>query len=162
MIINYSEILGSFYKGPSTCGRAGCHPVTAESYSIDNDELDEYAKELAEDLKRAEETHLIPCGYFEEGSQHCQTQRVRWMMLTMHDENAVHSPGSERYDSSREDFEDAEKDSGNTVDAGSEAVEDEEEDGEDNSKDSDSEDADLEDEEDSDSQSEDGDSEDEL
>ncbi|KAF8447117.1 hypothetical protein BGX38DRAFT_1142931 [Terfezia claveryi] len=80
----------------------------------------------------------------------------------MCDENAVHSPGSERYDSSREDFEDAEKDSGDMVDAGSEAVEDEEEDGEDNSEDSDSEDADLEDEEGSDGQSEDGDSEDEL
>ncbi|RPB26688.1 hypothetical protein L211DRAFT_835022 [Terfezia boudieri ATCC MYA-4762] len=40
----------------------------AESYSMDNDELDQYAKELAQDLKKAEETHLIPCGYFEEGS----------------------------------------------------------------------------------------------
>ncbi|RPB18123.1 hypothetical protein L211DRAFT_854439 [Terfezia boudieri ATCC MYA-4762] len=135
----------------------------AESYSIDNDELDEYAKELVEDLKRAEETHLIPCGYFEEGSPMLpDTEGEVDDMPTMYDKNTVYSPESERYDSSREDFEDAEKDSGDTVDTGSEAVEDEEEDGEDNSEDSDSEDADLEDEEDSDGQSEDGDSEDEL
>ncbi|RPB17933.1 hypothetical protein L211DRAFT_889253, partial [Terfezia boudieri ATCC MYA-4762] len=135
----------------------------AESYSIDNDELDEYAKELAEDLKRAEETHLIPCGYFEEGSPILpDTEGEVDDVLTMRDENAIYSPGSERYDSAREDFEDAEKDSGDTVENGSEAVEDEEEDGEDNSEDSESEDADLEDEEDSNGQSEDGDSEDEL
>lgn len=135
----------------------------AESYSIDNDELDEYAKELVEDLKRAEETHLILCGYFEEGSSTLpDTEGEVDDVSTMRDENAVHSPGSERYDSSREDFEDAEKDSGDIVDAGSEAVEDKEEDGEDNYEDSNSEDTDLEDEEDSDGQLKDGDSEDEL
>ena len=40
----------------------------AESYSVDQDEVDKYAAELAVDLKAAEETHLIPFGYFEEGS----------------------------------------------------------------------------------------------
>ncbi|RPB23547.1 hypothetical protein L211DRAFT_849811 [Terfezia boudieri ATCC MYA-4762] len=135
----------------------------AESYSIDNDKLDKYTRELAEDLKRVEETHLIPYGYFEQGSPRLlDTQGEVDDVLTMCDENAVHSSGSERYHSSREDFEELEKDSGDMVDASSEAVKDEEEDGEDNSEDSDSEDADLEDEEDSDSQSEDGDSEDEL
>ncbi|KAF8419788.1 hypothetical protein BGX38DRAFT_1147427, partial [Terfezia claveryi] len=135
----------------------------AESYSIDNDELDEYAKELAEDLKRAEQTHLIPCGYFEEGSPTLpDTEGEVNDVPTMHAENAVHSPASERYDWSRENVEDEEKVSGDTEDGGSEAVEDENEDGEDDSEDNDEEDADLEDEEDNDDQSEDGDSEDEL
>ncbi|KAF8419235.1 hypothetical protein BGX38DRAFT_1280437 [Terfezia claveryi] len=95
----------------------------AESYSIDNDEMDEYAKELAEDLKRAEETHLIPCGYFEEGSPTLPDIEGKVDDVpTMRDENAIHSPESERYNSSREDFEDVEKDSGDMVDAGSKAV----------------------------------------
>ncbi|RPB18501.1 hypothetical protein L211DRAFT_854064 [Terfezia boudieri ATCC MYA-4762] len=135
----------------------------AKSYSIDNDELDEYTKELAEDLKRAEETHLIPCGYFEEGSLILpDTEGEVDDVLTICDENIIHSLESERYDSLRENFEDTEKDSSNMVDTGSEAVEDEEKDGEDNSEDSDSENTDLEDDEDSNGQSEDKDSEDKL
>ncbi|KAF8421859.1 hypothetical protein EV426DRAFT_575578 [Tirmania nivea] len=135
----------------------------AESYSIDNNELDEYAKELAEDLKRAEQTHLIPYGYFEEGSPTVpDTEGEVDDILTMHAKNAIHSPASERYDFSREDVEDVERDSSDTDGAGSVAVEDEDEDEGNESEDHVGEDADLEDKENNDDESEDGDSEDGL
>jgi len=40
----------------------------AEAYGVEREELEQYAKELAADLKEAEEGSLIPAGYFDEGS----------------------------------------------------------------------------------------------
>ena len=40
----------------------------AEAYGVEREELEQYAEELAADLKEAEEGSLIPAGYFDEGS----------------------------------------------------------------------------------------------
>jgi len=39
-----------------------------EAYGMEREELEQYAEELAADLKEAEEGSLIPVGYFDEGS----------------------------------------------------------------------------------------------
>ncbi|KAF8417684.1 hypothetical protein EV426DRAFT_707394 [Tirmania nivea] len=135
----------------------------AESYSIDNNKLDEYAKELVEDLKRAEQTHLIPYRYFEERFPMVpDTEGEINDMLTMYAKNVVHSPASERYDFLREDIEDLERDSSDIDGAGSMTIEDEDEDEGNESEDYVGEDADLEDEENNNEESEDRDLEDGL
>ncbi|KAF8416673.1 hypothetical protein EV426DRAFT_578630 [Tirmania nivea] len=132
LAVAFNRMLKQWEGLPTTAGAKSVEVLRweeAESYSIDNDELDEYAKELVEDLKRAEQIHLIPYGYFEEGSPTVpDTEGEVDDMPTMHAKNAVHSPVSKRYDFSREDVEDAERDSGDTDSTGSVAVEDEDED----------------------------------
>ncbi|RPB18731.1 hypothetical protein L211DRAFT_853843 [Terfezia boudieri ATCC MYA-4762] len=135
----------------------------AELYSIGNDELDEYAKELAEDLKKAEQTYLIPSGYFEEGSPMIpDTEGEENDMPTRGAENNMvedgQSPARERYDPSWDT-----KDTDNkTVEHGDEEVEDECEDRKDDCGENDDTDLKDEDEDDNDDELEDGESEDEL
>ncbi|KAF8424984.1 hypothetical protein BGX38DRAFT_1303080 [Terfezia claveryi] len=142
----------------------------AESYSIDNDELDEYAKELAEDLKKAEQTHLIPCGYFEEGSptlpDTVSEENDVPIMRAENDELEYScSPANDGYDGSTEEVEDAQSASGDSEDAGTEPGEDGDEEAEDeceDSEDNDKSDADLQDDDDNNCEAEDGNSEDGL
>ncbi|KAF8414541.1 hypothetical protein EV426DRAFT_579165 [Tirmania nivea] len=119
--------------------------------------------ELAKDLKRAEQTYLILYEYFEEGFLIVpDTESEVDNMLTIHAKNAVHSLASKRYDFSREDIEDMERNSGDTDGTSSIAIKDEDEDEGNESEDHIGEDADLEDEENNNDESEDRDSEDGL
>ncbi|RPB18242.1 hypothetical protein L211DRAFT_854309 [Terfezia boudieri ATCC MYA-4762] len=135
----------------------------AESYSIGNDKLDEYAKELAEDLTKAEQTHLIPSGYFEEGSPTIpDTEGEENDVPTIGAENNMvedrQSPARERYDSSWDT-----EDTGNeAVEYGDEEVKDECEDREDDCGENNDTDLEDEDEDDNNNELEDRKSEDEL
>ncbi|RPB18505.1 hypothetical protein L211DRAFT_854069 [Terfezia boudieri ATCC MYA-4762] len=98
----------------------------AESYSIGNDELDEYAKELVEDLKKTEQTHLILSRYFKKGSPTIpNTEGEENDVPTIGAENNMvedgQSPARERYDPSW----DTENAGNEAVEHGDEKVEDE-------------------------------------
>ncbi|KAF8447120.1 hypothetical protein BGX38DRAFT_1270595 [Terfezia claveryi] len=154
---------GAFQDGEFfnyTNSSLGGSPNNTRAKSVENNSVrdfwvlpDEYTKELAEDLKKAEQTHLIPCGYFEE--------RSPMLSDTVSEENNVPimrakndeleyscSPANDGYDGSIEE-------PGEDSD---EETKDEYEDSEDNDKS----DADLQDDDDNDCKTEDRNSEDGL
>ncbi|KAF8414502.1 hypothetical protein EV426DRAFT_579169 [Tirmania nivea] len=136
-----------------------------------NVKLDEYAKELAEDLKKAKKMQLILDRYFEEGFPTLPDTDSREKdgatMLTGKDlVEAEGSSVSDRYDGLSKEPKDRDKDKGDT---GSEADKDESEaveglyeDREDKSEDNDEGNGDLKNEDDNDDRSEDDNSENEL
>ena len=159
----------------------------AESYKVDQDELDEYANDVAEELRSAEETHLIPYGFFNEGSPTLpDTGSPENGMGTIvaenegiEDEQGMLSDRSDRWMMEDEDaveytdgaVEDTDGDGGNAECADSDngdddndgAGDDEDQDGEsDGESEDNAEDVDLEDNDDDDGEPEDADSEDEL
>ncbi|KAF8458625.1 hypothetical protein BGX38DRAFT_1264900 [Terfezia claveryi] len=117
---------------------------TGEKSVEDNSVRDSWAlsaKELAEDLKKAEQTHLIPCGYFKEGSPMLpdivsEENNVPIMYAENDELEYSCSPANDRYNGSTEEVEDAQSTSGDSEDASSEPSEDGDKEAEDECEDS--------------------------